>query len=144
MDYASVVWWWSCAMLLQQMLSELGHPVTTALHWSNLIGLPAFRAAGKFLLRCCMMPFTFHKAHMASPSIAPHVGTSAHNQLDASGLMVRVEVMTPCSCVGGAERADRSVVAYNLPSVTTCWGFHLYLMVYESRASCWGRWRQGS
>lgn len=27
--------------------------------------------------------------------------------------MVRVEVMTPCACVGGAERADERVVVYN-------------------------------
>lgn len=27
--------------------------------------------------------------------------------------MVRVEVMTPCACVGGAERTDKRVVVYN-------------------------------
>lgn len=27
--------------------------------------------------------------------------------------MVRVEVMTPCVCVGGADRADKQVAVYN-------------------------------
>ncbi len=36
-----------------------------------------------------------------------------HNHLDASSLMVRVEVMNPCACVGGAVRADERVVVYN-------------------------------
>lgn len=36
-----------------------------------------------------------------------------HGRLDTSSLMVRVEVMTPCAYVGGAERADERVVVYN-------------------------------
>ena len=41
-------------------------------------------------------------AHMAYPSVAPQL--VRHGQLDASSLMVRVEVMTPCAYGGGHKR----------------------------------------
>lgn len=52
---------------------------------------------------------------MACPSIAPHVGTTAHTawptgcqQPDGEG-----RDNDPPACVGGADRADEQVVVYN-------------------------------
>lgn len=88
------------------MLSELGHPVTTAFPSSNLIGSPACGTAGTFLLWCYMMPPQFHKAHMSSPSAEPHVGTTAHAQLKASSLMPMLRGNDPL-CVRGCGREGR-------------------------------------
>lgn len=97
------------------MLSELGHPITTVLPCSNLIGSPACRTAGTFYCGVTWCRFSFTKCtwlvpqlhHMQAPQLI------LHGQLDASSLMVRVEVMTPCVCVGGADRTDEQVVVYN-------------------------------
>lgn len=114
----------------QQMWSELGRPVTKVFPNSDLVGSGAF---------CCGVTrcrFSFTKCTWLLPELH-HI--MLHGQLDGSSVMV--EVMTPCACVGGAERADEWVVVCNCTECDCMLRFSTGWYLYgctKSCASCWG------